>query len=152
MARIDLVKRLTRSATGKLKETDTRVEAAQEIINLRAHASFLTTALVSSASDTAVLAALLRLALVHLPPSELTTQINKELRKLRLVPDNNTPNRTPAHVQLVPDSKRFCQTCRISRDIEGGKWEVASNGRTRRWLCGSCLQRRAERLAGGPQA
>ncbi len=130
-----------------MKEVDTRVEAAQAIKDLRRDMSFLTSALVESAADTASIATLLKDAADHTLPTPLLARINKELVRLKLVPENNKP----PHVQLVPDATRFCQSCRMKRDIDEGRWSVASNGRTRRWICGHCLERRAQRMTEEPQ-
>ena len=146
-SRVDIVNRLIRSAAGKLKEVDTRVEAAHTIKSLRQGMSFLTSALVESAADTASIATLLKDAADHPLPAPLLARINKELVRLKLVPENNKP----PHVQLVPDATRFCQSCRMKRDIDKGRWSVASNGHTRRWICGHCLESRAQRMAQGAQ-
>lgn len=146
-SRVDIVNRLIRSASGKLREVDTRVEAAQTIKELRSSVSFLTSALVESAADTASIATLLHRAAQHPLPAPLFAHINDELVRLKLVQENNKPN----HTLIVHDATRFCQSCRVKRDTDKGKWAVASNGRTRRWICGHCLESRARRMAQGPQ-
>jgi hypothetical protein len=43
------------------------------------------------------------------------------------------------------DPVRYCTNHRGMVKTEGGKWIVARSGKTRRWLCAACLQRKKEK-------
>jgi hypothetical protein len=42
--------------------------------------------------------------------------------------------------------KRFCNNCRQYQFTPDGKWITSSNGMTRRWKCGACMERARARL------
>jgi hypothetical protein len=40
---------------------------------------------------------------------------------------------------------RYCTNHMGMAKTEGGIWRVASSGKTRRWVCAACLQRKREK-------
>ena len=58
------------------------------------------------------------------------------------------PNEQVKRLTEIEDEltgQRFCTSCRYHQDKLGGKWIISGNGMNRRWKCGGCLKRTAER-------
>ena len=53
------------------------------------------------------------------------------------------PNNPPDHP--FNPSRRWCSNHMGDAPVEGGEWVVT--GKTRRWLCSTCLERKAQRMA-----
>lgn len=51
------------------------------------------------------------------------------------------PKHPAPHLESMP---RYCTNHMAVAPVAGGKWLASPNGKTRRWICAACLERRKE--------
>jgi hypothetical protein len=43
-----------------------------------------------------------------------------------------------------PAGDRYCSNCSLTKNSQGGYWKIIANGKNRRWLCSSCMNKKLD--------